>query len=259
MRITTNLQHGSLPFDVSQRPFGRERQYVVGIDCEWTKNYKVKNGNRFFCYSLSFVEVPNERIPLGHTLNRVGIRSVYAESQEELPVLAMLFDQDVAALLSTRCIVAGHQLCSDLSVVLACASTVPLAAVRKLQGLWRSRATADPVSVFDSRFDMGECLEGLESRRLVDVCNHLGLDVTQPELSQSMTRMHSRFLDGGSDLLYEKLAVLNIRHGLSAAVLALLHLGKVDSEPVSINKCIHDHLWDIVDYVASEDFATLLT
>lgn len=72
----------------------------------------------------------------------------------------------------------------------------------------------------DTRFDAGHLLTGT-SRRLVDVCTELGLDVTQPELrGTSMTALHRRWLEHGDTTAREKISVLNVRHSLSTAYLA---------------------------------------
>ena len=81
-------------------------------------------------------------------------------------------------------------------------------------------AVSGPV-VIDSRYDADNILTGT-SRRLVDVCTELNLDVTQPELfSTSMTALHRVWLTRGDASARERITVLNLRHGLSAAYVAL--------------------------------------
>jgi hypothetical protein len=64
---------------------------------------------------------------------------------------------------------------------------------------WRQRReelTGQP-RFLDTRYDAGHLL-ACQSRRLVDVCADLRLDVTQPELrGTSMTALHRRWLQDG--------------------------------------------------------------
>jgi hypothetical protein len=68
--------------------------------------------------------------------------------------------------------------------------------------------------------DAGHVL-ACQSRRLVDVCADLRLDVTQPELrGTSMTALHRRWLELADTTAREKITVLNLRHSLSTAMVA---------------------------------------
>jgi len=55
MIVTTNIpgEHGRAP----HRPAGTT--LWASIDVEWTKNYRIKNGNRPFCYSVVYAAVPD--------------------------------------------------------------------------------------------------------------------------------------------------------------------------------------------------------
>ena len=255
MKRLTNLQHAESPALARERPFGKEQRFVIGLDLEWTKNYRIKNGNQVFCYSLTFVPLPQSPNSLAQGLQRVGFRSVYTEQTSEMPTLLQELDADLAPLMGDGNLFAGHQLCSDLAVALACAQS-RLENVELLREAWRSRSDAiTSPRVIDTRFDMGEHLPGLKSRRLVDVCNFLKLGVEQPELrGSSMTAMHRKFLETGDERFYEKLAILNLRHGLSTAVLALIAVGLAKPEALDINPVISEHLWDLCEYVASPQF-----
>jgi len=60
MIVTTNIpgKRGRAP----RRPTGTT--LWASIDVEWTKNYRIKNGNRPFCYSLVYVAVPSTAAPV---------------------------------------------------------------------------------------------------------------------------------------------------------------------------------------------------
>lgn len=67
--------------------------------------------------------------------------------------------------------------------MLAAVAGTPLTSVGTLRDAWRQRRASRPAypRVIDTRYDVGHLLSGT-SRRLVDVCSELRLDVTQPEL-----------------------------------------------------------------------------
>ena len=118
-------------------------------------------------------------------------------------------------------LIAGHQLSSDLAV-LAAAANAPLLGVTAAQVAWRRRDQLLPGRpwLLDTRYDTGHVLE-CASRRLVDVCAELRLDVTQPELhGTSMTALHRRWLEREETSAREKITVLNLRRALSTALVA---------------------------------------
>jgi hypothetical protein len=95
--------------------------------------------------------------------------------------------------------ITGHQLSSNVSV-LSNASTTPLGAVAAAREAWQDRKnhTLTDRRILDTRYDTGHLLTG-RSRRLVNVCSDLGLDVSQPELARtSMTALHRAYLATGS-------------------------------------------------------------
>lgn len=114
----------------------------------------------------------------------------------------------------------GHQLSSDLAVLAANGDPAP-EAVATVRAAWHAR-TAAPGFVIDTRFDTGPILTG-RSRRLVDVCTELGLDVTQPELgSKSMTALHRQWTDHRNTEARERITVLNPPGSHTASVLAAM-------------------------------------
>jgi hypothetical protein len=90
------------------------------------------------------------------------------------------------------------------------------------------RQHGQPRQVIDTRYDAGHLLRGT-SRRLVDVATELRLDVTQPELrGTSMTALQRTWLDTGNSTALERISVLNLRHSLSTALIALHAAGRGD-------------------------------
>lgn len=213
---------------------------VASLDVEWTKNYKVKNGNVPFCWSVTWLRVPDNTsaIPLSFHFN-----SVYVTCSDETQDLITLADAEIATILSHADLIIGHQVSSDLAV-LGNASQRPLPAVKTLRTMWhtRHRPAPGPV-VVDSRYDSDNLLAGT-SRRLVDVCTELNLDVTQPELARmSMTALHRVWLAQRDPAARERITVLNLRHGLSTAYVALRSAGLVTwDKRVNVNHVLHQQL-----------------
>jgi hypothetical protein len=256
VRLATNLQHAALPNDITERPFARTEPLVVGLDCEWTKNYRLPGQSRLFCYSLVFVPRPTGAVPLGQALTRVGFRSLYLDPHDEIGRILEQLDRDLRDILEPGNVLVGHQLCTDLAVADA-NSGGSLSGVVAARAAWRDRRI-DPV-VFDTRFDLDGHLGTGPSRRLVDVCEHAGLGVYQPELrGSSLTAMHGRFLATADDAVYERVAVMNLRHSLSCVALALAGLGLAILEPLNLNLVLRDHLWDRIPYVDSPEFDELV-
>src|SRR5262245_22444513 len=52
---------------------------VASIDVEWTKNYRIKNGNRPFCYSIVWLDLPHQNTPTDLDGAVFGWTSVYVE------------------------------------------------------------------------------------------------------------------------------------------------------------------------------------
>lgn len=223
---------------------------VAAVDVEWTKNYRVKNGSTPFCYSIVWLTSgPAEPV--------FRYRSIYVESAEETQDLIQTADRDLGALAQTSTLIAGHQLCSDLAT-LANAAHHPTPGIEKLRQRWRARRTTRPVPLVDTRYDLGHLLVG-SSRRLVDVCTELGLDVTQPELrGTSMTALHRRWLQHGDPLDRERITVLNLRHSLSTALIA--HQPHTAQRPatLNVNDLLFRTLSDAIGWTRSPHFTRLL-
>ncbi|MFI2212468.1 hypothetical protein [Streptomyces sp. NPDC020141] len=193
---------------------------IASIDVEWTKNYRIKNGNRPFCYSIVWLDLPAESstdlaaVPFAFT-------SVYVEDPAEGAALVSSAASAIRAASERADLITGHQLCSDLAVLAANApdGDPDLTLAR---GQWKQRRTKaqGATPYLDTRYDAGHLLTGT-SRRLVDVCTELGLDVAQPELrGASMPALHRRWTDQADAEGRERVSVLNLRHSLSTAYVA---------------------------------------
>jgi hypothetical protein len=230
---------------------------VASLDVEWTKNYKIKNGNVPFCWSVTWLQIPyrtDAALPVGFAFT-----SAYVTSTEETQNLIAAADREIAAVLQHADLVIGHQVSSDLAV-LCNASQRPLQAVEALRHRWHRRreATTGP-AVIDSRYDSDSILTS-KSRRLVDVCTELNLDVTQPELARmSMTALHRVWLNEGDPAARERITVLNLRHGLSAAYVALKStgFGRWDKH-LNVNQVLNQQLNGLFSWLDTAAFRQLL-
>ncbi|MQS35795.1 hypothetical protein [Streptomyces katsurahamanus] len=193
---------------------------IASIDVEWTKNYRIKNGNRPFCYSIVWLDLPSgtstdlSDVPYAFT-------SVYVEDPAEKNDLVASAAATLRAASDHADLITGHQLCADLAVLDANAPHDD-ADLTRARAYWKQRRTSNPdaVQYVDTRYDAGHLLTGT-SRQLVDVCTELGLDVTQPELrGTSMPALHRRWTDDADTEGRERVSVLNLRHSLSTAYVA---------------------------------------
>jgi hypothetical protein len=150
----------------------------------------------------------------------------------------------------------GHQVTSDLGVLKAVAAS-PTPGIDNALSLWHDRRTPTSSDFFDTRYDVDHLLSQ-PSRRLVDVCAELRLDVLQPEIRGSMTKVHRTFLERSDEILREKLMVLNLRHSLSSCLVALLALDLATPDPIDVNELLIGELWDQLDYVRSGRLESLL-
>ena len=111
----------------------------------------------------------------------------------------------------------------------------------------------------DTRYDAGHVL-ACQSRRLVDVCADLRLDVMQPELrGASMTALHRRWLERGDTTAREKITVLNLRHSLSTAIVAARAAGLARWQPgLNVNRLLAGQLGSELGWTADPVFTALL-
>jgi hypothetical protein len=186
--------------------------------------------------------------------------SVYLDHDDERSALVESAAADIAAAHAAADLIVGHQLCSDLAVLTANAgAAVPTALVVARQA-WRDRRAPDQQRrIIDTRFDAGHLLAGA-SRRLVDVCGELHLDVTQPELARkSMTALHRDWLTHADTEARERVTVLNLRHSLSTAYVALRAAGHVTrAGPLNINTMLAAGLAGRVGWLDHPTFRALI-
>lgn len=234
---------------------------VASIDVEWSKNYRITNGNRAFCYSIVWFAVPagqaspvvvDAGLPFDCT-------SVYLDDDDERRDLVEMAAVDIAAATESADLIAGHQLCSDLAVLAANAAPNMPAALTAARQAWHDRRDDPRPRIVDTRFDAGQLLTGT-SRRLVDVCGELNLDVTQPELARtSMTALHRDWLSRADTEARERVTVLNLRHSLSTALVAMRTAGRATWQaPLNVNAMIPTGLGGHVGWLDHPTFRALL-
>jgi len=112
---------------------------------------------------------------------------------------------------------------------------------------------------FDTRYDL-DCLLKGKSRRLVDVCAECNMKVTQPEITSSMTKMQNDFLVTQDYTIMERLAILNIRHSLSAAILYSLFSSTPHNSQgtINVNRILYNNIRNHFEYVRGEKFKELI-
>src|SRR4051794_33466275 len=215
MIVTTNIP--GTRARAPRRPAGTT--LWASVDVEWTKNYRIKNGNKPFCYSVVYVAVPKSANPTDLVELPFTYTSVYIQDPDETAELLSSANAAVRTAFASADHVTGHQFTSDLGV-LANASATPLPDVAAARAHWLDRRAEDLADrrVIDTRYDTDHVLT-CTSRRLVDVCTELRLDVTQPELrGTSMIALHRAYLEQRSEQARERVSVLNLRHSLSTAL-----------------------------------------
>lgn len=232
---------------------------VASIDVEWSKNYRITNGNRAFCYSIIWLAVPTggRRRPVDAAKLRFDYTSVYLDHDGERRRLVGLAAADLTAARSADHVI-GHQLCSDLAVLAANTAPRTPRPVTAARTSWAARRTDPHGRIIDTRFDANHLLTGA-SRRLVDVCGELGLNVRQPELAgTSMTALHRRWLAHADTEARERITVLNLRHSLSAALVALRATGHGRwRPPLNVNTLLATGLDGQLRWLAHPTFQAL--
>jgi hypothetical protein len=232
----------------------------ASIDVEWTKNYRIKNGNRPFCYSVVYAALPNTDACVDLAELPFTYTSVYIDDPDETGALLASADAAVRTAFGVADRVTGHQFTSDLGV-LTNASTEPLTAVAAARESWLCRRATELVDrrVIDTRYDTDHVLT-CTSRRLVDVCTELRLDVTQPELrGTSMTALHRSYLDTRSTEARERVSVLNLRHSLSTALVAMRATNQAHWHgTLNVNRLLAAGLDNAFSWLDHPTFTTLL-
>lgn len=214
---------------------------IASLDAEWLKNYKVKNGQRPFCFSVVWLDLPTTG---DSDLTDAAFEwtSVYVEEPGEMGEMVRHAAATLAYAADSADIITGHQLCSDLSVLQANAPDDALPGFEQARDRWRQRRAPAPGTAryVDTRYDAGHVLTGA-SRRLVDVAGELGLDVTQPELQKvTMPAWHRRWIEDRDTEGRERVSVLNLRHSLSTAYVAARaeELGHWPADGLNVNRSL---------------------
>jgi hypothetical protein len=233
---------------------------IAAVDVEWSKNYRVRGGNVPFCYSAVWLTLPQRAGVASLDKSSFWYTAAYVQDANETKELVATADRTLTGLLGHADLLAGHQLSSDLAV-LAAAANAPLSGVAAARTAWHERRlTLDSGRrILDTRYDAGHVLL-CASRRLVDVCADLQLDVTQPELrGTSMTALHRQWLETGDMAAREKIAVLNLRHSLSTALVAAHAAGLGSWQPgLNVNRLLAQELGEAYGWLASPAFDALL-
>lgn len=240
---------------------------LIGFDAEWTKNYKIKNGNVPFCFSIVTTSISNlsySNLENGDV--QFNYIQYYCENKEEFKELVSLAENWSSKILDVleSCVLCGHQLSSDFSVLYNIGKAYeiePLINLERLRHEWRVRRESPSIHIMDTRYDIIQSFLG-NSRRLVDMCNDFDLDVTQPELgNSSMTKLQNIFYQTKDEDIYERVSVMNLRHSFCAIVLYWLNeeicnAGQI--RHINVNKSIYNGLNTDFNWVNSDKFSTLL-
>lgn len=88
------------------------------------------------------------------------------------------------------------------------------------------------------------------------------MDVRQPELNNtSMTKLQNQFYDRGDFVFYERIAVMNLRHSLSAVLLYWMNdqiKDKSQLTSVNTNRIVYGNLEKDFEWIHSDIFGQLL-
>jgi hypothetical protein len=252
--IAGNVPAGEAP------PCPPGTRLLAAIDVEWSKNYRVKNGNVPFCFSVAWLSVAAAAEEAITDTTPFWYTSAYVQDDGERGDLITAADAALGSLTRSASVIAGHQLCSDLAV-LAAADSGQSPAIKDAASGWRQRRDPPPGQppFLDTRYDAGHVL-ACQSRRLVDVCADLRLDVTQPELrGASMTALHRRWTECGDVSAREKITVLNLRHSLSTVIVAARAAGLASWQPgLNVNRLLSGQLGSELGWTADPVFTALL-
>jgi len=253
--VTTNITR---PVEGNVPSFALGARLAGAVDVEWSKNYRIKGGNVPFCYSVVWLALPGNGRNISAEAARFWYRSAYVEHTNETGSLVDDAAVTLTQLAGHATLVAGHQLSSDLAVLAAAAPRQAVTAARMAWQERHNRGNGHP-RILDTRYDSDRIL-ACRSRRLVDICAHLQLDVTQPELrGTSMTALHRRWLKNGDVAAREKISVLNLRHALSTGLIAVRAAGLGSWQPgLNVNQLLASGLDGAFGWLEDPLFRALL-
>lgn len=251
MKIITNISSKGLPRDYM----------LASIDTEWTKNYKVKNGNKPFNFSIIFFKDSDDVEDVIREKYKFKFFSAYIDEQSEVVDLINLLNKHLDPSRVKKLV--GHQVISDLYTFVNFSKVLEGVNVENIK-TWISYFDERKTNnrIFDTRFDIKDRLKG-ESRKLVDVCYEMRLRnqedrFKQPELNKSMTALQNEFMQTHDMRIREKLSVMNLRHNLSSVLVYLLYQTNTFLDGfVNTNRILRENLLDYFDYVGSNSFGKL--
>lgn len=234
----------------------------IAIDTEWTKNYKIKNGNKPFNFSIIFFNNDIKIYNIKKQVLSFKFISLYIENENEIPNLINILNSYIV--FDNFKLLIGHQVISDLYTFIYYSkhyTNIDVSNIQKWLDHFKDRINNH--KIFDTRFDIKNWLNN-PSRRLVDICYEMKIKkqkdlYKQPELKKSMTAMHNEYINGHNDLIRQKLSVLNLRHNLSTLLVYQLYLNKIKlNKYININKILYKNLKNYFSYIKSEEFCQLM-
>lgn len=251
MKIIKNINDESL------------RNYkCISLDTEWTKNYKIKNGNKPFAFSIIFFNDDINNLDIINEELQFKFISVYVDNDEEFPKLINLLNKYLNP--SKFNLLLGHQVISDLHTFVHYSEhykNISSHNIAKWISYFKDRKNNH--KIFDTRFDIKNRLT-TKSRRLVDVCFDMKIrnqknPYKQPELNKSMTALHREFMQNKDYSIREKLSVMNIRHNLSSILVYELYKNNLFLEKyININRILYNNLNTYFNYVETEQFKEIM-
>ncbi len=234
----------------------------ISLDTEWTKNYKIKNGNKPFAFSIIFFHDDISSLDIINESLQFKFISVYVDNDDEFPQLINLLNQYLDP--TKFKLLLGHQVISDLHAFIHYSDNydnISCDNIDKWISYFKDRKNNQ--RIFDTRFDIKNRLT-IKSRRLVDVCLDMKIrnqidPYKQPELNKSMTSLHREFMQKKDSSIREKLSVMNIRHNLSSILVYELYKNNLFLEKfININKILYHNLHSYFDYVNTENFQKIM-
>jgi len=234
----------------------------ISLDTEWTKNYKIKNGNKPFAFSIIFFNDNIKNIDIINENLQFKFISVYVDNDEEFPQLINLLNKYLDS--NKYNLLVGHQVISDLHTFVHYSehyNDINSDNIAKWISYFKDRKNNN--RIFDTRFDIKNRLT-TKSRRLVDVCFDMKVRnqkdlYKQPELNKSMTTLHHEFIQKKDYFIREKLSVMNIRHNLSSILVYELYKNNLYLEKfININRILYKNLTTYFSYVETEAFKDIM-
>ncbi len=235
----------------------------ISLDTEWTKNYKIKNGNKPFAFSIIFFNDDIESLDIINESLHFKFISVYVDNEEEFPQLINILNEYLDS--SKFNLLLGHQVISDLHTFVHYSehyNNITSDNILKWISFFKDRNNNK--KIFDTRFDIKNRLT-IKSRRLVDICFDMKIKnqkdlYKQPELNKSMTALHRDFIQNNDDSIREKLSVMNIRHNLSCILVYELYKKNLFLEEyININRILYKNLKSYFKYIETENFKNIMS